>query len=99
MGFFVVHNKPKRISGHTLQRIRAQHFRSNPLCVKCQSKGKLSLAEELDHIIPLHKGGTDTDDNRQGLCKECHVEKSKKERGHNYRPMQRISLSGWPEEI
>lgn len=90
-------NKPKRISGVTLQNIRARHFRANPLCVMCQSKGKLSAAQELDHIIPLHKGGSDTDSNRQGLCKECHTEKSKKERGHTYKPKQRISISGWPE--
>lgn len=64
----------------------------------CNAKGRVRLAEELDHIKPLHKGGADTDDNRQGLCKECHTEKSKTERGHTYKPKQRISISGWPIE-
>lgn len=64
----------------------------------CNAKARVKLAEELDHIIPLHKGGTDTDDNRQGLCHECHTEKSKNERGHTYKPKQRISVTGWPIE-
>jgi 5-methylcytosine-specific restriction enzyme A len=86
-----------RIRGTTLQNIRRAHFKQHPLCVMCLAKQRTTLATELDHIRPLHKGGTDTPDNRQGLCEDCHLEKSKLERGHAYRPKQRIGADGWPE--
>lgn len=35
---------------------------------------------ECDHIIPLSKGGEDTDSNCQTLCVRCHAEKTKSER-------------------
>lgn len=77
----------KRIRGTTLQNIRKAHFEKYPLCVRCLAKEppRDSLAMELDHIRPLHQGGTDTPGNRQGLCEACHSEKSITERGHRYR--------------
>lgn len=65
-----------RIRGTTLQNIRDAHRRQHPLCVHCLAVGRVRAWEELDHKIPLHKGGTDTPDNRQGLCRECHVRKT-----------------------
>ena len=35
---------------------------------------------ELDHIVPLHIGGGNDDDNLQLLCPSCHLEKTRKER-------------------
>lgn len=61
-----------RIRGRALQQIRQKHFRREPLCVMCKDKGLVTLATELDHIVALVNGGTDTPDNRQGLCKPCH---------------------------
>ncbi len=91
---------PDRIRGRALQKIRREHFKLHPFCVRCQAKSPPQdrLATELDHIKPLHQGGTDTHDNRQGLCADCHVEKSKLERGHEYRPKVRIGLDGFPIE-
>lgn len=86
----------KRIRGTTLQNIRKAHFEKHPLCVKCLEKTLTRLATELDHIKPLHLGGTDTPDNRQGLCSDCHLEKSKAERGHSYRPKVKVGVDGWP---
>lgn len=40
-------------------------------CVCCLSKGKLTV----DHIIPLKRGGTDTIDNIQPVCKSCNSSK------------------------
>lgn len=40
-------------------------------CRKCKSKENL----ELDHIIPIAKGGEDVIDNLQPLCKNCNVSK------------------------
>jgi len=88
----------KRITGTTLQKIREAHFRLNPLCVMCLAKTpqRVTEATELDHIKPLHQGGTDTPDNRQGLCSDCHTEKSKTERGHKYHPKVTIGADGYP---
>lgn len=65
-----------RVRGRQLQRIRDRHFNVNPLCVMCMEQGIVSVATELDHIRALSHGGTDTDDNRQGLCSECHRAKT-----------------------
>jgi 5-methylcytosine-specific restriction endonuclease McrA len=45
----------------------------------CKLAGKLE-AYDLDHIIPLWKGGKDTDDNLQALCPACHRIKTDMER-------------------
>ena len=34
---------------------------------------------QVDHIIPLHLGGSDDDINLQWLCHECHVRKTEQE--------------------
>lgn len=34
---------------------------------------------EIDHITPLHLGGTETDENRQCICIDCHKAKSERE--------------------
>lgn len=54
------------------------------------------LATQRDHIVPLHKGGEESDDNVQGLCDECHLAKSKLERGHTYKPKRVIGPDGYP---
>ena len=48
----------KRITGRTLQTLRARLLYDEPLCVHCTDQGRLSLAVEVDHIIPLYKGGS-----------------------------------------
>ena len=45
----------------------------------CELAGKLE-AYDLDHIIPLWKGGEDTEDNLQALCPACHRGKTDMER-------------------
>lgn len=36
----------------------------------------LVVATEVDHKVPKAKGGDDSDDNLQGLCRECHSRKT-----------------------
>lgn len=89
-----------RIRGRRLQRIRAQHFSAHPLCVMCQAKGRVRIATQLDHIVALENGGKDFDQdegqNRQGLCDDCHKDKTARDLGHKRRV--HIGLDGWPVE-
>lgn len=66
----------KRITGRRLQAMRASLFQRNPLCVECQRLGRVTLATQRDHIVPLAEGGTDDEGNEQGLCYACHEVKS-----------------------
>ena len=59
--------------------VRARWRKSRPLCVSCEAKGIVRLWTQLDHIVPLFKGGADDDSNRQGLCDECHAAKTGKD--------------------
>lgn len=69
----------KRVTGRKLQAMRERLFKGNPLCAECERQGRVTLATQRDHIKPLAEGGTDDDDNVQGLCKPCHDAKSKDE--------------------
>jgi 5-methylcytosine-specific restriction protein A len=74
-----VDHEVERLSGRRLQERNARILETHPLCVCCQAKGIVRAAVQVDHRIPLHLGGTDSDDNLQGLCKKCHDEKSAQE--------------------
>lgn len=89
----------KRIRGTELQRTRKHHLSLNPLCVMCALTNITTVAQELDHIVPLFKGGTNADGNLQGLCKECHAVKTAQDLGYSYKPAQTIGIDGWPVTI
>lgn len=94
-------NSPvKRIRGRKLQAIRDAHFNQYPLCVRCEAKGKVRLATQLDHIVALDNGGDDFDRdggrNRQGLCDECHLQKTAEDFGYQHRPKVQTGADGWP---
>jgi len=40
-------------------------------CIKCGSKNQI----QADHIIPLSRGGRDSEGNLQPLCKKCNLDK------------------------
>jgi 5-methylcytosine-specific restriction protein A len=71
----------QRIRGRKLQRIRHRRLSAEPLCVSCLEFGNIRAATQVDHIIPLFRGGSDTEENRQNLCDDCHHAKSLQERG------------------
>lgn len=85
----------ERVRGWKLQRLRRRLMQENPLCVKCDERGEVRAATELDHIVPLFKGGSNDEGNLQLLCEECHREKTAADLGNVYRPP--IGVDGWPE--
>ena len=68
--------------------------RCNHLCEQCTKQGKATPARHVDHITPLHKGGTDDLANLKGLCIPCHEAKTAQDMG--YKARQAIGLDGWP---
>jgi len=58
------------------QRIRA---RDCGLCQQCKRDGKTTIGHPVDHIVPLWKGGSDNDSNKETLCTTCHDAKTARE--------------------
>ncbi|MFZ3002066.1 MAG: HNH endonuclease signature motif containing protein [Undibacterium umbellatum] len=56
--------------------MRADLFSRDPLCADCKKVGRVALATQRDHVIPLAEGGPDDETNEQGLCDACHEAKS-----------------------
>lgn len=54
----------------------------------CAVDGCTRLTEELDHIVPVARGGTDVRENVQGLCREHHREKTQRESNEQRRREQ-----------
>ncbi|MGD1323524.1 HNH endonuclease [Pandoraea pnomenusa] len=50
------------------------------LCQVCRRAGRVTIATEVDHIVPKSQGGTDDDDNLQAICSPCHKTKTGSER-------------------
>lgn len=67
----------------------------NPLCVKCKEEGRVTLATEIDHIVPLFKGGAHESANLQALCADHHREKTAIDM--DYKPVRRVGADGVPE--
>lgn len=62
---------------------RNAYLQRHPLCVECQSRGRLVAATVVDHIIP-HRGDTKLfwdQGNWQTLCASCHSRKTAREDG------------------
>jgi 5-methylcytosine-specific restriction protein A len=54
--------------------------RDHGLCQSCKRKGKLGVPSDVvDHITPLHLGGSDESSNKECLCNECHDAKTARE--------------------
>jgi 5-methylcytosine-specific restriction protein A len=84
----------KRLRGRRGVEQRKRRLRAEPLCRLCREQGRTTIATVPDHIVPLTKGGDDTDDNIQCLCQPCHDEKTAQDFG--YTPRKPIGPDGWP---
>jgi 5-methylcytosine-specific restriction protein A len=87
-------DRTPRLRGRALQKRRGMWFAQHPLCVLCERQGRVERAMELDHVVPLFKGGLDEPQNWQGLCVKCHEAKTREDMGA--REVVRYGADGWP---
>ena len=80
----------RRTTGRRWVGMRHVVLVEEPVCRACGRKP----STQVDHIIPLCKGGTDSRDNLQGICFECHEIKTAKDLG--VRQAIKIGLDGYP---
>src|SRR5262245_160040 len=66
----------RRGYGGLWRRLRMIVLRAEPLCRQCAAP-----ASEVDHILPLARGGDNSKENLQALCKSCHSAKTAREDG------------------
>lgn len=81
----------KRTSGRRWMSMRHVVLVEEPVCRVCGRKA----SAQVDHIVPLCKGGTDVRDNLQGICDECHDIKTSSDLGIKP-PQNKIGLDGYP---
>jgi 5-methylcytosine-specific restriction protein A len=74
-----------RLRGAKWEKLRNIVLSNEPLCRLCAAKNLSIKAVEVDHIIPLHKNGTNEINNLQPLCWQCHYDKSQSERKKFYK--------------
>ena len=72
------YNKYQRSSDHNKKygrewkRIRARYVKAHPLCERCLAEGRLTPVEEVHHILPVNRGGSNAESNLMSLCRSCH---------------------------
>ena len=66
----------ERIRGRQWMAIRARVLSDAPLCPMCAAEGRVGAATEVDHVVPLHRGGGNDRANLVGLCRAHHAVKS-----------------------
>ena len=71
-------------------KLRKTYLMEHPLCEKCLAKGKVVPAEDIHHIkSPFNYDDMSVNwnlgldyNNLQALCKECHIEEHKSQKGY-----------------
>jgi len=94
-------SRHKRGYGSDWDKIRMSVLkRDNGLC-QCDRCGggriRLTAANEVDHIVPKVKGGTDDLSNLQAINSECHRIKTTEENGREYKQKAKIGIDGYPD--
>lgn len=63
------------------RRLRVMFLRAHPLCADPfgdhRRVGAVEVATDVDHIVPLSRGGTNDSRNLQALCHSCHSRKTR----------------------
>ena len=70
----------KRDRSRAYRLVREGVLDDQPLCVDCLAEGRTVAADEVDHVVPLHQGGTNERSNLAPRCRRHHAEKSANER-------------------
>jgi len=72
----------KRGYDYRWQKTRKGYLENHPLCVHCEAEGRITAANEVDHIIPIQIAPMRKYDrtNWQPLCKSHHSKKTAKDR-------------------
>lgn len=62
----------------TWQRLRQAKLSAQPICEPCERRGRTVLAEAVDHIIAIEKGGDPFPplDRLMSMCASCHNSKT-----------------------
>lgn len=68
-----------RLRGRAGVERRARWLREHPLCEHCEAANRVTAATEVDHRVPLWKGGADDESNFSSTCHDCHAAKTGKE--------------------
>jgi 5-methylcytosine-specific restriction protein A len=93
-------SRHKRGYGASWERLRKQVLlRDNYLCLECLKDGRVTSANQVDHILSKAKGGKDNMNNLQSLCDHHHTKKTIEETGKTYRAKVRTGLDGFPVSI
>src|SRR5262245_32658724 len=80
-------------------RVRKRQLIREPLCRVCNAFGLVVVANEVDHVVTVKRGGAVFDPNNlQSLCKTHHSEKTNCEiRGREWKPSPRgCNVDGSP---
>lgn len=72
--------RAKRARGRAGVAQRQRRLEAEPMCRDCRAEGYDHPSEEIDHVLPLHAGGQDTDDNIRALCRGCHAARTREAR-------------------
>lgn len=84
-----------RLRGRQAQTRRLRVWSLDPFCAACERLTNYPDGFELDHIVPLFKGGEDVDSNMQVLCvSPCHRDKTRADLGQAVK--RQIGGDGWP---
>lgn len=81
----IKHKKEPRPTAHQRgydrqhRKMRERELAEQPLCVYCLAQGLVVAAEEIDHVVPVSKGGATHDpENRMPACRKCNNAKKAK---------------------
>lgn len=69
----VITTSDSRMTGRRLQARRYAIWKRDPHCAGCGRVVGYPGGFELDHIVSLHQGGSDTEDNCQVLCVQVEI--------------------------
>lgn len=58
--------------GYQWKRVRARYAKEHPLCEMCFKEGRYTRLDEVHHIIPVSRGGTNDTTNLMSLCRSYH---------------------------